>query len=48
MICKTFFCSEFFVIAEKLWKKEEEEATTKRFISQANAAISLLFKVFAG
>ena len=47
MVCKIFFCSEFPVIPEK-WKKEEEEAMTKRFLFQANAAILLLFKIFAG
>ena len=32
----------------KVVEKEEEEAITKRFVSQANAAILLLFKMFAG
>ena len=32
----------------KVVEKAEEEATTKRLISQENAAILLLFKMFAG
>ena len=52
VVCKISFCSEFPVIPEKYWKKEEEEAITKegrgnRFIFQANAAILFLFKIFA-
>ena len=37
MVCKVFFCSEFPVIPEKLWRKEEADAVTKRFAFQAIA-----------
>ena len=48
MVCKIFFLLRIPRYSGKVVeKKEEEEAITKRFIFQGNAAKLLLFKIFA-
>ena len=32
MVCKIFFCSEFLVIPEKWFRKEEEERQLRSFL----------------
>ena len=48
IVCKIFFLLRIPRYSGKVVeKKEEEEAITKRFIFQENAAKLLLFKIFA-